>query len=116
MQRKVDARNKDHALDPYLDDQFTTGRLFACISSRPGQCGRADGWASPCSCRILCMQQMQSLRVSAVKTTTGHLLASISSQPWQCSRADGWPPALLPACVPVYRVWVHWQQLPSFVW
>ena len=42
-QRKVDARNKERALDPYLDDQFTTGRLFACIASRPGQCGRADG-------------------------------------------------------------------------
>ena len=42
-QRKIDTRNKDRQLDTYLDDQFTTGRLFACISSRPGQCGRADG-------------------------------------------------------------------------
>lgn len=27
-----------------IDDQFTTGRLLACISSRPGQCGRCDGY------------------------------------------------------------------------
>lgn len=27
-----------------LDDQFTTGRLFAAITSRPGQCGRCDGY------------------------------------------------------------------------
>lgn len=27
-----------------LVDQFTSGRLLACISSRPGQCGRADGY------------------------------------------------------------------------
>ncbi|XWS31223.1 hypothetical protein CRYUN_Cryun23aG0059000 [Craigia yunnanensis] len=26
------------------DQQFGAGRLLACISSRPGQCGRADGY------------------------------------------------------------------------
>ena len=31
------------ALDPALDDQFATGRLYASITSRPGQCGRCDG-------------------------------------------------------------------------
>merc|ERR1712210_188716 len=31
-------------LDPLLDEQFVTGRLYACISSRPGQCGRCDGY------------------------------------------------------------------------
>jgi len=25
-------------------DQFTAGRVFACITSRPGQSGRADGY------------------------------------------------------------------------
>eukprot|EP00954_Amorphochlora_amoebiformis_P013596 1067020-Amorphochlora_amoeboformis.AAC.2 len=25
-----------------IEDQFRQGRLYACISSRPGQCGRAD--------------------------------------------------------------------------
>ncbi len=37
------ARNKDHTLDVHLKDQFNTGRLYACISSRPGQSGRCDG-------------------------------------------------------------------------
>ena len=27
-----------------LKEQFSSGRLLACISSRPGQCGRADGY------------------------------------------------------------------------
>lgn len=31
-------------LEPALEDQFRQGRLYACISSRPGQCGRADGY------------------------------------------------------------------------
>ncbi|EPT24788.1 ribosomal protein RPS8 [Toxoplasma gondii ME49] len=31
-------------LDPLLEEQFNTGRLLACISSRPGQSGRADGY------------------------------------------------------------------------
>eukprot|EP00300_Choanocystis_sp_HF-7_P024187 c25596_g1_i1.p1 GENE.c25596_g1_i1~~c25596_g1_i1.p1 ORF type:complete len:228 (+),score=41.50 c25596_g1_i1:58-684(+) len=35
--READAENK-------LDEQFATGRLYACISSRPGQSGRADGY------------------------------------------------------------------------
>ena len=31
-------------IDPHLAEQFVTGRLFACIASRPGQCGRCDGY------------------------------------------------------------------------
>merc|ERR1712127_257734 len=31
-------------LDPMLEDQFQSGRLFACVASRPGQCGRCDGY------------------------------------------------------------------------
>ena len=31
-------------IDPNLEEQFNTGRLLACISSRPGQVGRADGY------------------------------------------------------------------------
>ena len=27
-----------------LDTQFASGRLLACIASRPGQCGRCDGY------------------------------------------------------------------------
>eukprot|EP00250_Pteridium_aquilinum_P025292 c3050_g1_i1 orf=198-866(+) len=42
--RKISARNEGRKLDPHLEDQFASGRLLACISSRPGQCGRADGY------------------------------------------------------------------------
>merc|ERR1719269_34703 len=42
--RKLASRQKDRVLDATLDDQFASGRLLVCISSRPGQSGRADGY------------------------------------------------------------------------
>lgn len=41
--RKLEKRSKDRKLDHHIEEQFGSGRLLACISSRPGQCGRADG-------------------------------------------------------------------------
>ncbi|CAN4102167.1 unnamed protein product [Withania somnifera] len=41
--RKIEQRQKDRKLETHLEEQFSSGRLYACISSRPGQCGRADG-------------------------------------------------------------------------
>ena len=41
---KLKKRNTNRKIDSNVDDQFTAGRLFACVSSRPGQCGRADGY------------------------------------------------------------------------
>jgi len=32
------------ALQDNLRNQYRTGRLYACLTSRPGQCGRADGY------------------------------------------------------------------------
>jgi len=43
-QVKKVAKNKDHPLDVHLKEQFSTGRLYACVSSRPGQSGRCDGY------------------------------------------------------------------------
>ncbi|KAI3969416.1 hypothetical protein MKX01_019977 [Papaver californicum] len=42
--RKIESRQQDHKLDPHVEEQFSGGRLLASISSRPGQCGRADGY------------------------------------------------------------------------
>ena len=42
--RKLQERQKTRTLDPALDDAFASGRLLACISSRPGQSGRCDGY------------------------------------------------------------------------
>ena len=42
--RKLKARGQARVLDQALEDQFATGRLYASIASRPGQCGRADGY------------------------------------------------------------------------
>ena len=42
--KKIATRQDGRVLDPNVNAQFDTGRLYACISSRPGQCGRCDGF------------------------------------------------------------------------
>ncbi|KAM1643795.1 hypothetical protein ACFX2K_013581 [Malus domestica] len=42
--RKLEKRQEGRILDPHIEEQFGGGRLLACISSRPGQCGRCDGY------------------------------------------------------------------------
>ncbi|KAL2247674.1 UNVERIFIED_CONTAM: 40S ribosomal protein S8 [Sesamum indicum] len=44
VQRKIEKRQQDRKIDPHIEEQFSSGRLLAAISSRPGQCGRADGY------------------------------------------------------------------------
>jgi len=45
VQAKIASRQKERSqIDPLLEEHFNSGRLFACISSRPGQSGRADGY------------------------------------------------------------------------
>ncbi|KAK9767968.1 ribosomal protein S8A [Basidiobolus ranarum] len=44
VQRKIDARKGEAKIDHNLADQFSTGRIYAIISSRPGQSGRCDGY------------------------------------------------------------------------
>ena len=44
VQKKLEGRQKGRVLDPHLDDQLAAGRLLACVSSRPGQSGRCDGY------------------------------------------------------------------------
>mmetsp|Transcript_132551 Transcript_132551/g.247902 ORF Transcript_132551/g.247902 Transcript_132551/m.247902 type:complete len:211 (-) Transcript_132551:109-741(-) len=41
---KLKYRASKQKLDPSIEEQFQSGRLLACIASRPGQCGRADGY------------------------------------------------------------------------
>jgi len=42
--KKYETRQKTAAVEPHLIEQFQSGRLLACISSRPGQSGRCDGY------------------------------------------------------------------------
>mmetsp|Transcript_104765 Transcript_104765/g.146024 ORF Transcript_104765/g.146024 Transcript_104765/m.146024 type:complete len:199 (-) Transcript_104765:45-641(-) len=37
-------RAANQVIDPAVADQFKAGRLYACVSSRPGQSGRCDGY------------------------------------------------------------------------
>eukprot|EP01115_Flamella_aegyptia_P008294 TRINITY_DN34492_c0_g1_i1.p1 TRINITY_DN34492_c0_g1~~TRINITY_DN34492_c0_g1_i1.p1 ORF type:complete len:183 (-),score=72.47 TRINITY_DN34492_c0_g1_i1:24-572(-) len=41
---KLKHRKEGHQLDANIDEQFKAGRLYAFVSSRPGQTGRADGY------------------------------------------------------------------------
>jgi small subunit ribosomal protein S8e len=43
-QGRVDERKKTRVIDPKVAEEFGQQRLLACISSRPGQSGRADGY------------------------------------------------------------------------
>jgi small subunit ribosomal protein S8e len=44
VKRKLKLRNTGRKLDAHLDEQFAVGRLYAAVASRPGQCGRCDGY------------------------------------------------------------------------
>jgi small subunit ribosomal protein S8e len=44
VQRVYAARKADAKIDANLEAQFRQGRLYASISSRPGQSGRCDGY------------------------------------------------------------------------
>jgi len=44
VKAKLAAAQKTRVLDQKVADQFNSGRLLACVSSRPGQCGRVDGY------------------------------------------------------------------------
>ncbi|KAL5523940.1 hypothetical protein ACEPAG_8113 [Sanghuangporus baumii] len=44
VKRILEERKKDSKIEPALAAQFGAGRLYAAISSRPGQSGRADGY------------------------------------------------------------------------
>ncbi|CAG7724150.1 unnamed protein product [Allacma fusca] len=44
VEKRLKIRQKTSKVEPALEEQFQTGRVLACISSRPGQVGRADGY------------------------------------------------------------------------
>lgn len=44
VDRKHAKRQQGRTLDNHLEEQIVAGRLLACISSRPGQSGRCDGY------------------------------------------------------------------------
>jgi len=44
VQRKLAARQPTAKVEASLESQFAAGRILACVSSRPGQSGRVDGY------------------------------------------------------------------------
>ena len=44
VERKIASRQGQSKIESAVESQFANGRLYAVISSRPGQSGRADGY------------------------------------------------------------------------
>jgi len=44
VERKLAARQVNAKVESSLESQFAAGRILACVSSRPGQSGRVDGY------------------------------------------------------------------------
>ena len=44
VKAKIAGKGKERKLEPRLAEQFNSGHLMACVSSRPGQSGRIDGY------------------------------------------------------------------------
>merc|ERR1719461_1015463 len=44
VQKKYDERKKTAKVEHAMDELFSSGRLYACVASRPGQSGRCDGY------------------------------------------------------------------------
>jgi small subunit ribosomal protein S8e len=44
VERKLAVRQVNAKVESSLESQFAAGRLLACVSSRPGQSGRVDGY------------------------------------------------------------------------
>ncbi|CAI8032315.1 40S ribosomal protein S8 [Geodia barretti] len=44
IQRKLASRKSHAKVEQHVEEQFLTGRLLACVASRPGQSGRCDGY------------------------------------------------------------------------
>jgi len=43
-QKKLAIKQRRAKVEQGLEEQFTAGRVLACIASRPGQNGRCDGY------------------------------------------------------------------------
>jgi len=44
LKRKFSERSGTREVEQAVAEQFKTGKIYARITSRPGQCGRADGY------------------------------------------------------------------------
>nr|QBH73378.1 40S ribosomal protein S8 [Eurycantha calcarata] len=44
VEKKYKARQRLAKVEPALEEEFQASRVLACLASRPGQCGRADGY------------------------------------------------------------------------
>ena len=42
--KKVAVKQRRARVEQGLEEQFQAGRVLACVASRPGQCGRCDGY------------------------------------------------------------------------
>jgi small subunit ribosomal protein S8e len=43
-EKKLVVKQRRAKVEQGLEEQFVAGRVLACVASRPGQCGRCDGY------------------------------------------------------------------------
>ncbi|GFZ21940.1 ribosomal protein S8e family protein [Actinidia rufa] len=71
VMRKLQKRQQERKLDTHVEEQFGGGRLLAAISSRPGQCGRADGGSSRRELELYRSEHSRHLPVNACRDKHG---------------------------------------------
>lgn len=71
----------DAKIDPLLETQFAAGRLYAAISSRPGQSGRADGY-------VLEGKELEVLKYSTCCRFMAYITTFSSSTSRSCGRVN----------------------------
>ncbi|KAK4778636.1 hypothetical protein SAY86_006164 [Trapa natans] len=85
--RKIEKRQKDRKLDPHIEEQFGSGRLLACISSRPGQCGRSDGYILEGRELEFYMKKLQKKKGKAAEKFSSKLLSWNKKGEWEWIKA-----------------------------
>ncbi len=43
-EKKLAVKQRRAKVEQGLEEQFQAGRVLACVASKPGQCGRCDGY------------------------------------------------------------------------
>ncbi|XP_042008924.1 uncharacterized protein LOC121757442 [Salvia splendens] len=77
VQRKLEKRQQDRKIDVHIEEQFGGGRLLAAIASRPGQCGRCDGYILEGKELEFYMKKLQKKKGKGVRRRRRRLLLCI---------------------------------------
>jgi len=78
LKRVVDTRKSGSKVDTKIDEQFSAGRVYAKITSRPGQAGRADGVVLEGKELEFYLKKLKSKKEGTKSTTPGMSMVKIT--------------------------------------